>query len=191
MEHAPNAADRQMAVQQSQANEQLEALNTECDRLRVAVDKAVADRDHARRANVLLWMQSLQDKANSTTESNALRAQCMKAEAEVAKLQGENEIFKQMSEEQEDTTATSAALRPLSFPTLSRIERGLVTQASPQLGEGMRGLGMPRASPLPSVGHIWLGLSWDQLVLPCFLPPGLDRERARRFHQARIWGRPT
>ncbi len=75
-----------------------------------------------------LQMQSLQDKANSTTEYSALRAQCMIAEAEVDKLQGENEILKQMSAEPEDATATSAALRPLSFPTLSGMESGLVTQ---------------------------------------------------------------
>ncbi len=132
-----------MAVQQSQTDEQLEAQCAECDRLHEAVETAVANRNHARKANVQLQMQSLQDKANSTTESSALRAQCMKAEAEVAKLQVENEILKQISAEQEDAAATSATLRPLSFPTLSGMESGLVTQASPQLGGGMSGIGMP------------------------------------------------
>ncbi len=56
-------------------------------------------------------MQSLKDKANSTTENSALRARCTKAEAEVAKLQGVNEILKQMSAEQE----------VLSAPRLTRI----------------------------------------------------------------------
>ncbi len=37
--HAPNAADGQMAVQQSQTNEQLEALHTECNKMRDAVQK--------------------------------------------------------------------------------------------------------------------------------------------------------
>ncbi len=88
-----------------------------------------------------LRMQSLKDKANSTTENSALRAGCTKAEAEVAKLQGESKILKQMSAEQEDATTISATLGPLSFPALSGIESGLATQASPQLGGGMNGLG--------------------------------------------------
>ncbi len=33
------------------------------------------------------------------------------------------------------------------------MESGLVTQASPQLGGGMSGIGMPRASSLPSAGQ--------------------------------------
>ncbi len=87
--HALCAAEGQMAVQQSQTNEQLEALHAECNKLREAVQKAIANRAHTHRANVQLRMQSLRDKANSTTENSALRVRCMKAEAEVAKLQGE------------------------------------------------------------------------------------------------------
>ena len=85
-EHAPSAAEAQTAVQQSQTNEQLEALCAECNKLHEAIQKAVTDRDRTCKANLQLWMQSLQDKANSTTENSALRARCMKAEAEVAKL---------------------------------------------------------------------------------------------------------
>ncbi len=44
---------------------------------------------------------------------------------------------------QDEATATSAALGPLSFPTLNGMESGLITQASPELGGGMSGLSMP------------------------------------------------
>ncbi len=50
-------------------------------------------------------------------------------------------------------TSTSAAMGPLSFPTLSGVESGLTTQASPQLGGGMSGLSMPRASSLLLAGQ--------------------------------------
>ncbi len=59
----------------------------------------------------------------------------MQAKAEVAELKGRIEILKQMSADQEGTTATSPTLKPLSFPALSGIESVLATQASPQLGE--------------------------------------------------------
>ncbi len=39
--------------------------------------------------------------------------------------------------EEEVGTATSTVLEPLSFPTLSGIESGLTSQASPQLGGGL------------------------------------------------------
>ena len=141
--HAPSAAEGQMAVQQSQTNEQLEALCADCNKLNEVVQKAITDRNNIRRANVQLRMQSLQYKANSTTENSALRVCRMKAKIEVSTLQGENEILKQMSAEQESTTANSATLGPLSFPALSGMESGLTTQASPQLGGGMSGLGTP------------------------------------------------
>ena len=75
------------------------------------------------------------------------------------------------------TTATSTALIPLSFHVLSGIESGLATQASPQLGGGMSGLETPRATPPPlplqrgeAPQRSLLGLSWDQLAPPRFLP---------------------
>ena len=36
-----------------------------------------------------------------------------------------------------------------------------------------------------------LGLSWGQLVVPCFPPPGLDREGAMCSRQTRIWRHPA
>ncbi len=194
-DHAPSAAEGQMAVQQSQTNEQLEALCAECDNLHAVIQKAVTYRDSARQANLKLQMQSLLDKASTATENSALREWCAKAEAEVDRLREENKILKQMSAEQESATATSAALRLLSFPTLSGMESGWVTQASPQLGGGMSGITMSERHPSLRWGKApqrsLLGLSWDQLALPRFLPLGLDREGAMCFHQARIWGRPV
>ncbi len=111
--------------------------------MRKATQKLATECNNARQANLKIWLQSLDDKAKSTTESNALRARCIQAEADVTKLKGEIEILKQMSTDQEDTAATSAVLRPFSFYALSGIDSGLVTQASPQLGGGMSGLGMP------------------------------------------------
>ncbi len=93
------------------------------------------------------------------------------------------------------TTTTSAALGPMSLPAPSGMESGLATQASPQLGGGMSGLGMPRASPLPLAGRRSIlcwdchGTSWFYPI--SFPPPGLDREGAMCSHQAHIWGRPA
>ncbi len=140
-------------------------------------------------------MQSLQGKASSTTENSALREWCMKAKAEVDRLRGENEILKQMIAEQADVTAISATLRPLSFPTVSVRESGLVTQASPQLGGGMSGIGTPRVSPLPAAGQGAAAFFTGPVMGPAgstpFPPPWLDREGVVCFYQARIWRRPA
>ncbi len=92
--HASSAAEGQLAVQQSQTNGKLEALCVECNNLCAAIQKAVANRDSTCKANLQLRMRSLQDKASSATENSALRERCMKAEAEVDRLRGENEILK-------------------------------------------------------------------------------------------------
>ncbi len=57
------------------------------------------------------------------------------------------------AQEKEEATATSTALGPLSFPTLSVRESGLLSQASPQLGRGLSVLSTLRASPLPGLGR--------------------------------------
>ncbi len=51
-ERAPNAADGQMAVQQSQTNEQLEALCAEGEKLCQAIQKLAAECDSARQATL-------------------------------------------------------------------------------------------------------------------------------------------
>ncbi len=94
-EHAPNAADGQMTVQQSWTNEQLEALRAENTQLHKAIGQLAGECDHARRANVQLQLQSLTDKAVLNADSNALRAQCLQAEAEVEELKGKIDIMEQ------------------------------------------------------------------------------------------------
>ncbi len=130
--HAPSAAEGQLAAQQSQNNEQLEALHKECDALHEAAMKACAERDTARKANLKKQMASLTNSSASASET-ALHERCTKAEARVDELQKENTFLKeiQMAQSQmlddqdlaalakEEATATSAALGPLSFPALS------------------------------------------------------------------------
>ncbi len=65
--HAPSAAEGQLAVQQSQANEQLEALRTECNLMHAATKKAVAECDASRRAHLQLQMDSLNNTASSAS----------------------------------------------------------------------------------------------------------------------------
>ncbi len=91
-------------------------------------------------------------KASSLTPGAArseLLEWCTKAEARVAELQKQNDLIKEIKDaqshvldaqdravqEKEGATATSASLEPLSFPTLSGMVSGLITQPSPQLGE--------------------------------------------------------
>ncbi len=78
--HAPSAAEEQLDAQQPHANEQLKALRAECNTLRVATMKVVAERDASRSANLKLQMESLTGTAASATIT-ALREWCMKAEA--------------------------------------------------------------------------------------------------------------
>ncbi len=140
------------SAQQSQTNEQLEALCTECNTLHAVTVKAVAEHDASRRAHLKLRMESLTNTAVTATET-ALRERCTMVEAEVDRLQKENDILKKMNVKQSqwlddqelaaqvkaEATATSAALGPLSFPTLSGMESGLTTQVSLQLRGGMSG----------------------------------------------------
>ncbi len=70
--HAPSAAEGQLAAQQSQTNEQLEALHMECNTLRAAATKAVAEHDASRGAYLKLRMDSLTGTTTSATKT-ALR----------------------------------------------------------------------------------------------------------------------
>ncbi len=82
-ERAPNAADGQMALQQSKTNEELEALRAENAAAHKALAEVAAKRDIARKACVQLRMQTLMDKAKQDAASNALKVQCLQAEAEM------------------------------------------------------------------------------------------------------------
>ena len=142
-----------MAVQQSQTNEQLEALRAENAKLHTAIEQLAGERDCARQANMQLQLQSLNEKATLDADSNALRVWCLQAEAKVDELKGKIDMMKQKSGYRENAAITSAALGPLPFPTLSGLGSGLTTQASPQLKGGMSGLGVPRAPTLPLAGR--------------------------------------
>ncbi len=169
-----------MAVQQSLTNEQLEALHAKNKKLHTAIERVVGKRDYARQANLQLQLQSLNDKAELTTDSHALWARCLQAEAKVAELK---ERIKELSEHQGDSTATSAALGPLSFLELSGIEGGLTIQASPQLGGGISGLGMLWASTFPPAGRGAAALFAGPTVEPAGSTPfPSPRARSRRSH---------
>ncbi len=146
-------------------------------------------------ANVQLQLQSLNEKAALNADSNALRVWCLQAEANVAELKGKIEILERRSGHREDPTTTSAALGPLSFHALSGLGSGLTTQASPQPGEGMSGLGAPRASTLPLAGRGATAFFAGPVPGPAASTPfpsqTQDQEGATCFHQARIWGRQT
>ncbi len=142
-----------MAVQQSQANEQLEALHTENTELHKAITQLAEERDRARKAYVQLQLQTLSKKAMLDADTNALRMRCLQAEAEVIELKGTVDKMKQRTAYRENPTITSAAMKPLSFPTISGLGSGLTTHASPQLGRRMSGLGVPQVPTLPPAGR--------------------------------------
>ncbi len=143
MWHAQSAAEGQLAADQSQTNEQLEALHLECNTIRDATTKAVTKRDASRRAYLKLQMASLTNMATSAAKAT-LREWCTKAETEVARLQKENAILTSVNVEQSQLLddqelaakvkkEATVTLGPMPFPPLSRVGSGLATQASHQL----------------------------------------------------------
>ncbi len=153
--HHPSATEGQLATQPSQANEQLEVLQIECNALHDAVTQEANEHNIARRHVEMLQTLNLRLQATLLGGSSAsapdseLQEWCAKAEAKVTALQKENDLLKEIIEgqsmmfaaqdratqEKEGSTATSTSLRPLSFPALSGRESGLISQASPPLGE--------------------------------------------------------
>ncbi len=152
-EHAPNAADGQMAVQQSETNEQLEALHTANEEAHKAIAEMAAKRDSARKAYVQLQMQMLKDKAKMDAGSNALGVRCLQAEAEVMELKEKIGTLENRGGYHVSPTTTSATLRPYSQPAFRGTGSGLTAQASPQLGRGMSGLRLLQAPTPPSAGR--------------------------------------
>ncbi len=128
-------------------------------------------------------------------DSNALKVQCLQAEAEVIELKGKIVMMNQRSGYRESPKITSAAMEPLSFPTLSGLGSGLTAQTSRRLGGEMSGLEVPQASPLPAAGEApqrsFLGLFQDQLDAPHSSLQGQDWEGATCLHQAHTWRRPA
>ncbi len=86
MERAPNAADGQRAVQQSEVNEQLEALRAENVVAHKALEEITADRDTTQKAHVQQRIEALTEKAKQDAASSALEVRCLQAEAEVVEL---------------------------------------------------------------------------------------------------------
>ncbi len=151
-ECAPNAADGKMAVQQSKTNEQLEALSTANEEAHKAITEMAAEHDSTRKAYVQLRMQTLTDKAKLDAGPNALEVRCLQAEAEVMELKGKIGTLKRRGGYHVSPTTTSATLGPYSHPAFGGTGSGLTAQASPQIGTGMSGLGLPQAPTAPSAG---------------------------------------
>ena len=76
-EHALNAADGQIAVNQDQVNERLEALQVENKELHKNFVQMVVECDRAGKDHVNLQMQTLQERAQWDTASNALEERCL------------------------------------------------------------------------------------------------------------------
>ncbi len=93
-------------------------------------------------------MQTLKDRAKRDAESNTLEVRCLQAEAEVMELKEKIATLEGRGGYHVSPTTTSATLGPYSHPTLGGMGGGLAAQASPQLGRGMSGLGLPQV-PTP------------------------------------------
>ena len=118
-------------------------------------------------------MQTLKERAKLDVESTALGVRCLQAQAEVMELKGKVDNL---------GTTTSATLGPYSYSALGGIGSGLTAQASPQLGRGMSGLGLPQlpTPPPPLTGRGLSACTWhdpaqDWLALPLYLPLGQDQ----------------
>ncbi len=107
---APNAVDWQIAVQQSQTNEQLEALHADIEEAHKALAQVVAELDRSRKDYVHLQMQRLKDRAKQDTESNALEVRCLQAETEVMELKEKIDILEGRGGYHVSPTTTSATL---------------------------------------------------------------------------------
>ncbi len=152
-ERAPNAADGQMAVQQWETKEQLEALRAENVAAHKALAEMTADHDSTRKACVQLRMDTLTEKAKQDAASNALEVRCLQAEAEVVELKEKISTLERRGGYHVSPTTTSATLGSYSQPAFGRKGSGLVAQVSPQPGRGMSGLSMPQAPMPPPLGR--------------------------------------
>ncbi len=97
-ERAPNAADGQIAVQQSQSNEQLEALCTERMQRHMRLSLSFAEHGGAQKGCVWLQMQTLKERAKLDAESTTLRVWCLHSEAEAMELKEKIGILERRGE---------------------------------------------------------------------------------------------
>ncbi len=167
---APNAADGRMAVQQSEVNEQLEALRADNVAAHEALEEITADRDSTRKAFVQLRMDALTEKAKQDAASNPLEIRCLQAEAEVVELKEKISTLERRGGYHVSPTTASATLGSYSQPAFGGKGSGLVAQVSPQPGRGMSGL-TTQASP--SLGRRMSGLAARQMLTPPSMGRGL------------------
>ncbi len=169
-ERAPNAAEEQIAVQQSEINEQLEALRANNVAAQQALEEVIADRDRLRKANVQLREETLMEKAKWDTASSALEVRCLQAEAEVVELKEKLVAMERRGGYHVSPTNASATAGSFSQPAFGGKGSGLVAQVSPHPGRVMSG-SMTQA-PLP-LGRGMSGLATRQLLTPTLLGRGL------------------
>ncbi len=136
---------------------------------------------HSRLPNSLM----LSDKLRSTILLREIN------DAQSIVLEAQDEA----TQKREGATATSTAMGPLCFPTLSERERSLLSQTFPPLGGGLSVLNTPRASRLPGLGRGTTEYFSGPVLAPSgstlFPSPQVGSGSAMSFHQALTWGRPA
>ncbi len=130
-ERAPNAADGQMAVQQCEINEQLEALRTDNVAMQHALEEVTVERDNLRRSQVKLRSDMLTEKAKQDAASSALEVRCLQAEAEVVELKEKLATMERRGGYHAPPATASATVGSSSQSASGGRGRGLVAQVSP------------------------------------------------------------
>ena len=170
-ERPPSAVEGQMAVHQSEVDEQLEALRVEnAATHRVIAEEVIADRDSIRKAHVQLQTNVLTAKAKQDAASSALEVRCLHAEAEVVELKEKITILESRGGYHVPPATASATAGSISQPAFGGRGSGLIAQVSPQPG---RVLGGPTTQAPPSLGRGMSGLATRQLLTPPSIGRGL------------------
>ncbi len=110
-----------------------------------------------------MQLQTLKERAKLDAEPTTLRVQCLQAEAEPMELKEKIGILERKGGYRVSPTTNSATLRSYSHSALGGLGSGLTAQASPQLGRGMSGLGLPQVPTPPLAGQglpSYLARSW-------------------------------
>ncbi len=152
-----------MAVQQTEINEQLEALRADNAAVQQALEEVIADRDNLRRSHVQLRAETLTEKAMQDAASSALEVRCLQAEAEVVELKDKLTTMERRGGYYVPSATASATVGSGFQPASGGRGRGLVAQVSPQPG---RMLDEPTAQAPSSCGKGMRGLDARQLLTP-------------------------
>ena len=156
--------------QQSETDEQLEALHAENAATHEALQEMTADRDSIQKAHVQLRMEALTKKARQDTASSALEVRCLQAAAEVVELKEKIATLERRGGCHVSPTTASATVGSYSQPAFGGKGSGLVAQVSPQTGRGMSGL---TTQAPPSLGRGMSGLAARQMLTPPSMGRGL------------------